>query len=158
MSFTSYEDGSGSMLYRQDDIVNRRAHSQVLTFLEEAQMYGIAYAERRALQRLAMGLLNPGELSMAATDIERRVERKYSFFHWWYLVVIGLGVAALPLYLVAIFWGRFPATFRMVLCIIVPAIIIFIRVYAGYLREIDERCRRYRTHMAALYRLLGKQT
>lgn len=121
-------------------------------------MHGIAYAERRALQRLAMGLLNPGELSIAASEIERRVERKYSFYHWWYLVVIGLGVAALPLYLVAIFWGRFPATFRMVFCVIVPAIIIFIRVYAGYLREIDERRRRYRTHLAALYRLLGKQT
>lgn len=121
-------------------------------------MYGIAYAERRTLQRLAMGLLNPGELSLAASEIERQVERKYSFYHRWYLVVIGLGVAALPLYLVAILWGRFPATFRMVFCIIVPAIIIFIRVYAGYLREIDERRRRYRAHVAALCLLLGKQT
>lgn len=143
---------------RHGDNVGKRAHSQVLTFLEEAQMYGIAYAERRALQRLAMGLLNPGELSIAASEIERQVERKYSFYHWWYLVVIGLGVAALPLYLVAIFWGRFPATFRMVFCFIAPAIIIFIRVYAGYLWEIDERRRRYRAHVAALYHLLGKQT
>lgn len=121
-------------------------------------MHGIAYAERRALQRLAMGLLNPSDLSIAASEIERRVERKYSFYHWWYLVVIGLGVAALPLYLVAFFWGRVPATFRMVFCLVVPAIIIFVRVYAGYLREIDERRRQYRTHMAALYHLLGKQT
>lgn len=133
-----------------------REHNLVLTFLEEAQQYGSDYAEQRLLQRLAMGLCQPAELGSAAGRVDQQIERQYRFYHWWYAVVIGMAVVALSLYLWGIASGHVPVRLRQVFCLIIPAIVIFIRLYSGYLRELDERRRLHRSEMAALYAFLAR--
>ncbi len=135
--------------------MNRREYSQVLTFLEEAQKLGLDYAEHRLLQRLAMGLCQASELGIAADKIDQHIERKYSFFHWWYTAVIGLAAIALPLYLYAIAESRVPVRLRQIFCVIIPAIVIFIRLYTRYLRELNEKRRLHREEMSKLYNVLG---
>lgn len=133
-----------------------REHNLVLSFLEEAQQCGSDYAEQRLLQRLAMGLCQPAELGSAAGRVDQQIERQFRFYHSWYVAVISLAVIALPLYLWVIAASYVPIRVRQVFCLIIPAIVIFIRLYIGYLRELDERRRLHRSEMAALYAFLAR--
>lgn len=132
-----------------------REHCLVLTFLEEAQQRGLDYAEQRLLQRLAMGLCRTTELGTTAGKISQIIERRYRFYHWWYVSVIGLAIIALPLYLYAITANSLPIQLRQIFCAIIAALMIFIRLYKGYLRELDEKRGLYRSEMAALSRIIG---
>lgn len=129
----------------------------VLAFLEEARQHGLDYAELRLLQRLAMGLCKATELGPIAGRVAQRIERKYCFYHWWYVAVIGLTIIAIPLYLYAVTASSLSIRLRQSFCVIIAALIIFIRLYSGYLRELAEKRRLYRSEMAALTRIIGDQ-
>lgn len=110
------------------------------------------------LQRLAMGLCNATELGITAGKINESIERQYRFFHRWYIAVIGLAIIAIPLYLYAITASSLPIRLQQSFCAIIAALVIFIRLYTGYLRELDEKRSLYRSEMAALCRIIGDQS
>ncbi|GLI39482.1 hypothetical protein KI811_18195 [Geobacter hydrogenophilus] len=140
---------------RQDNAIRNREYCHVLTFLEEAQQHGLDYAEQRLLQRLDMGLCEATELGIAVGGIAQRIEQKYCFYHWWYVAVIGLAIIAIPLYLYVLTVSSFPIRLRQSFCSIIAALIIFIRLYTGFLQELIEKHRLYRSEMAALSRIIG---
>lgn len=142
----------------QDNSIRSREYCNVLTFLEEAQQHGLNYAEQRLLQRLDMGLCKATELGIAVGGIAQRIERKYCFYHWWYVAVIGLAIIAIPLYLYVVSASSLPIRLRQSFCAIIAALMIFIRLYAGYLRELTEKRLLYRSEMAALTRIIGDQS
>lgn len=135
--------------------MRNREQSYVLIFLEEAQQHGLVYAEQRLLQRLAMGMCRAADLGVIAARINQRIERKYRFYHWWYVTVIWLAIIALPFYLYVVTLSSLPIRLRQVFCVIIAALVIFIRLYAGYLRGIKEKRRLYRSEMATLSRIIG---
>ena len=137
--------------------MRNREYSHVLTFLEEARQYGLDYAEQRLLQRLAMGMCRAMELGVTAARVDQCIERKYRFYHWWYVAVIWLAVIALPFYLYVVTVSSLPIRLRQGFCAIIAALVIFIRLYTGYLRGIGEKWRLYRSEMAALSRIIGDQ-
>ncbi len=136
--------------------VAEREHYLVFTFLEEARINGLEYAEQRILQRLALGLCKATELRSAAGRVDQQIEQQFRFYRSWYVAVISLAVIALPLYLWVIAASHVPVRLRQVFCLIIPALVIFIRLYTGYLRELDERRRLHRSEMAALYAFLTR--
>lgn len=129
----------------------------VLEFLEEARQQGLDYAERRLLQQLAMSQCKATELGPIAGRIAQSIERKYSFYHWWYVAVIGLAIIAIPLYLYVVTASSLSIRLRQSFCVIIAALMIFIRLYSGYLRELAEKRRLYRSEMAALTRIISDQ-
>lgn len=140
-----------------NEIMEELKCHHVLAFLEEARQQGLDYAERRLLQRFAMGQCKATELGPIADRIAQRIERKYSFYHWWYVAVIGLAIIAIPLYLYAVTASSLSIRLRQGFCAIIAALIIFIRLYSGYLRELAGKRRLYRSEMAALTRIISDQ-
>lgn len=134
-----------------------RTTEVVLTFLEESQEQGIDYAVLRLQQRLQIYEPCIPLLITEAQRVNADIEQRYRYIRWGYMVAVVLGTVALILYLYVVCCDRFPDFVRLAFCVIVPAIIVFIRIYVGYLREAIRKQRHFCLEMAALHETLCRE-